>query len=44
VSTNTKLYSEQPALEYTYLYFLTDILLDATATTELEQTRYLKEV
>jgi hypothetical protein len=28
VETNTKLYSEQPALQYTYLYFLTDILLD----------------
>ncbi len=30
VQTNTQLYSEQPALQYTYLYFLTDILLDNT--------------
>lgn len=28
VEIDTQLYSEQPALQYTYLYFLTDILLD----------------
>lgn len=44
VETNTKLYSEQPALEYTYLYFLTDILLDNAENTEEEMTRYSKKV
>lgn len=44
IETNTKLYSEQPALEYTYLYFLTDILLDRAAVTEEEQNRYKNKV
>lgn len=44
VQTNTELYSEQPALQYSYLYFLTDILLDNSATTEEETTRYSKKV
>ena len=44
VSTQTKLYSEQPALEYTYLYFLTDILLDDTSASTYEQERYSKKV
>jgi hypothetical protein len=44
VEDNTKLYSEQPALQYTYLYFLTDILLDKNSTTQYEQERYQKKV
>ena len=44
VDTNTKLYSEQPALEYTYLYFLTDILLDNSAKSNEERNRYLQKV
>lgn len=44
IETNTKLYSEQPALEYTYLYFLTDILLDKAALSTEEQTRYKDKV
>lgn len=44
IETNTKLYSEQPALEYTYLYFLTDILLDKAAVTDEEQNRYKNKV
>jgi len=36
IQTNTQLYSEQPALQYTYLYFLTDILLDGSETTDEE--------
>lgn len=44
VTTNTQLYSEPPALEYTYLYFLTDILLDSSETTTDQQTRYASKV
>jgi hypothetical protein len=40
IETNTKLYSEQPALQYTYLYFLTDLLLDTSQTTDQEWNRY----
>jgi len=40
VTTNAQLYQEQPALQYTYLYFLTDILLDSSETTPDQQTRY----
>ena len=28
INTDIQLYSQEPALEYTYLYFLTDLLLD----------------
>ena len=36
VEINTQLYSEQPALQYTYLYFLTDILLDDQISSEVD--------
>ena len=35
VSTNTQLYSESPTLQYSYLYFLKDILLDNSTNSDL---------